>query len=362
MKNWILAINPGATTTKLGLFVDEEKLAQEEIGHDPALLRNFATINDQTDMRLGLILNFLARHGYPPNQLSAVVGRGGLLPPVLPGAYLVNQYMLDDLYSDRVSPHASNLGAILADRIARPLGIPALIYDAVSSGNLLPEAKITGLPEIIRQSFCHVLNSRASAIEYAHSLAKRYEELNFIVAHLGSGISLSAHQKGKIIDSVADDDGPFAPERAGGMPILNIIDLCYDGQHTEKEMRQKIRGQGGLRALLGTADCREVEQRIVAGDPRATVVYQAMALQIAKGIGLLAASLHGQVDAIILTGGVAHSTWITSRVEAAVRFIAPVAVFPGERELEALARGALRVLRGEEQAHTYLGQQSKPIC
>ena len=362
MKYQILAINPGATTTKLGLFEDEKEIVQEEILHDPALLQSFATINDQTDMRLGLILDFLSRHGYPPNQLSAVVGRGGLLPPVLPGAYLVNQCMLDDLHSDRVSPHASNLGAILADRIARPYGIPAFIYDAVSSGNLLPEAQITGLPEIIRQSFCHVLNSRACAIEYARSLGKRYEELNCIVAHLGSGISLSAHQKGKIIDSIADDDGPFAPERAGGMPVLNIIGLCYNGQHTEKEMRQKIRGQGGLRALLGTADCQEVEQRIAAGDQRAAIVYQAMALQIAKGIGLLAAALHGRVDAIILTGGVAHSTWITSRVEAAVRFIAPVAVFPGERELPALAQGALRVLCGEEQAHNYLGQQSTPVC
>lgn len=348
-----LIINPGSTSTKLALYRDEEKLVQENVTHDAAALAQYKELADQAPMRMEFIRDFLARHGVGETELSAVMGRGGLLPGLKAGGYLMNHDLQVALSGPLSSPHASNLGGILAYEIAKPLGIPAYIYDAVTSAELPPIARITGTPEIVRNSFCHALNSRAQAIRYAEQVGKAYEDLHLLVAHLGGGISLSAHAGGRIVESVGDDEGPFSPERLGSVPLLEMLELCYNGQNTKADMKKKIRGQGGLMAHLGTADALQVQDRIASGDEYAKSVYQALAYQVAKGIGLLAASQKGRVDAIILTGGIAYSEMLTGWIKEYVSFLAPVAVLPGENEMEALAFGGLRLLKGRETPNIY---------
>ncbi len=348
----ILAVNPGSTSTKIGLFEDNEVIFRESIEHDATNLEKYASIYEQTDFRKQAVLDTLAKYGINATELSAVVGRGGLLPPVKSGGYVVNDAMLTLINSGSLPEHASNLGAVIADAVAKPLGIPSYIYDAVSADELLPVAAVTGLPEITRHSFCHVLNSRAMARRFAESQGKKYEDMQLLVAHLGGGISTSAHKGGKIVDSQSDDNGPFAPERAGSIPLLTVIEMCYSGEYTEKEMKKKIRGGGGLKALLGTPDCRKIEKMIADGDEKAELIYRAQAYQIAKGISILAVALD-HIDAIILTGGIAHSKMLTDMVTGYVKFLAPVHVMAGEFELEALAAGALRLLKGEEQASVF---------
>ena len=345
----ILAINPGSTSTKIALYKNEEILFKESIEHPQEELEQYSSINDQIPMRRGLVLDSLERNGYNSRDLSLVMGRGGLFPPIRTGGYLVNEKMLRMVRDETIPAHASNLGALLAHEIAECAGIKAYIYDAVSANEFPPIAKITGIPEVERKSLYHVLNSRAVAISYAKSQGKRYDEMNLIVAHLGGGVTFGAHEKGKIIDSLSDDNGAFSPERAGNVPLLDVIEMCYSGKYERKEMIRKVRGLGGLRALLGTSDCRLLEQRIADGDEYANLVMMAQAYQIAKGIGLLSPVLLGVCDAIILTGGLAYSQFITSRVIERVEFIAPVVIIPGEHEMEALALGGLRIARGEEE-------------
>ena len=348
-----LIINPGSTSTKLALYRGEEKIVQENIVHESAQLALYKDLYDQTDMRMACIRDFLARNAIEERSLSAVMGRGGLLPGLKAGGYRMNEDLNMALSGPLSSPHASNLGGILAYAIARPFGIPAYIYDAVTSAELPPIAQITGTPEVVRSSFCHALNARAQAIAYADALGKDYKDLHLIVAHLGGGISLSAHAGGKIVESIGDDEGPFSPERLGSLPLLQVLELCYNGQNTKAHMKKMIRGRGGLMAHLGTADALEVQRRIDEGDETARAVYEAMAYQVAKGIGLLAASQKGRVDAIILTGGIAYSALLTGWIKEYVSFIAPVAVLPGENEMEALAFGGLRLLKGQEEPHIY---------
>ena len=348
----LLIINPGSTSTKLALYDGAKKLLQENLEHDAAALQQYHGIGDQVPMRLAVIRDFLDRSGVHPEELAAVIGRGGLVFGLKTGGYLVNEDLCHALVDDDLSqPHASNLGGLLAREIAAPLGIPAYIYDAVTSGELTDVAKITGFVDIERRSFCHVLNSRAMALRYAREHGKHYEERNLIVAHLGGGISASVHRHGEIIDSVGDDDGQFSPERSGCVPSLGLIKLCYSGKYTYEEMRKKIRGRGGMYAHLGTSDCRVIEQMIRDGDRHADLIFQAQAYQIAKAIGLLSIVLKGDCDAIILTGGVANSKMLTERVEDYVRFIAPVCVMPGENEMEALALGALLERKSAEYGH-----------
>ena len=322
----LLIINPGSTSTKLALYDGAKKLLQENLEHDAAALQQYHGIGDQVPMRLAVIRDFLDRSGVHPEELAAVIGRGGLVFGLKTGGYLVNEDLCHALVDDDLSqPHASNLGGLLAREIAAPLGIPAYIYDAVTSGELTDVAKITGFVDIERRSFCHVLNSRAMALRYAREHGKHYEELNLIVAHLGGGC----------------------------VPSLGLIKLCYSGKYTYEEMRKKIRGRGGMYAHLGTSDCRVIEQMIRDGDRHADLIFQAQAYQIAKAIGLLSIVLKGDCDAIILTGGVANSKMLTERVEDYVKFIAPVCVMPGENEMEALALGGMRILQGEENARIY---------
>lgn len=353
----ILAINPGSTSTKIAYYENENKVFSQSIDHDHKELEKFEKITDQFELRKNLVLDVVEENNVNIGELSAVVARGGLIVPLKAGGYVVTEDMKDRIINGPVIPHASNLGALIADAIAKPLEIPAYIYDAVSSDEMDDYAKITGLPEIKKESLCHVLNSKAMARKAAKELGKKYNECNFIVAHLGGGISISAHKKGRICDLIADDCGTFSPERAGSIPLVQMVDLCYSGQYTNKEMQKKIRGNGGLKALLNTSDAREVEKMIDNGDKNAEQVYYAMAYQIAKGIGQLSIVFKEKIDGIVLTGGVAHSQMLTSWIKGHVDFLAPVYIFKGENELESLAFGALRILKKEEDAILYKNER-----
>lgn len=350
MSHLILAINPGSTSTKIGLFKDDEPIFTESIEHNRDELQGFPDLPSQKHFRLEFVLKALKDHGYKPEDLSAVVGRGGLLPPIEAGGYKVNEKMKDWVTKGLGGVHASNLGSLLADLVAREAGCDAYIYDAVSAG-ILPEiASITGFPEIKRKSLSHVLNSRAQSIQYAKKMGKNFEDLNLIIAHLGGGVSLSAYEKGVMIDSVGDDIGPFSPERAGGAPLLDFVDFCFDNNWGKKELQKRIRGNGGIAAHLGTTDIRKVEERISAGDKKAEVLLLAMCYNISKAVGSLGAALKGRVDAVIITGGIAKSEFVTRSISEQVEFLAPVVIMPGEYELEALSAGCLRIITGQEAA------------
>jgi len=349
----ILAINPGSTSTKIAVYENTRKLLDASLAHDDQELSRYARVIDQFDMRKECVLKALAEHQVDLKRLSCAVGRGGMLPPMKAGGYLVGDRMKKVLAEGSSSEHVSNLGALIADSIAAPLGIPAYIYDAVSSDELDDVARITGIPEVVRQSFCHVLNSKATARKAAEAAGRSYEEMNFIVAHIGGGISVSAHKKGRIVDVITADGGPFSPERSGSVPLTYVVDMCYSGTYTKAQMLKKIAGMGGLKAYLGTHDCREIERMIADGDTRAAMLYDAQSYQIAKGIGELSPVLKGDVDLIILTGGMAYSAALTQAIEERVSFIGPVAVMPGENELEALALGAYRIMTGQEEASEF---------
>lgn len=349
----ILAVNPGSTSTKVAVYEDENQMFTETVVHSDEELRKFDRVTDEFDMRKANILLALEKHGVKLEELAAVVGRGGQLGNIHAGGYFVTEDMKKELTDQATIEHASNLGALIAEAIAAPLGIPAYIYDAVGADELPGIARITGIPEVVRQSFCHVLNSKAMARKAAKNMGKTYQTANFLVAHLGGGISVSAHEKGRIIDVITADGGPFSPERSGSVPLNYIVDMCYSGTYSKKEIKKKIAGMGGLKAYLGTSNCIEIEKMIENGDARARQLYEAQAYQIAKGIGELAPVLKGNIDAVIITGGVAYSKMLTGWITDAVKFIAPVIILPGENELESLAAGALRILKGEEEAEAF---------
>lgn len=347
----ILAINPGSTSTKIALFDDSAQVFKTNIEHPSAELEKYKSIADQYEMRHDAILEALKSNSFDVGKLDAVVGRGGLLPPVKSGAYRVNELMVDRLRNRPVVEHASNLGAIISFSIAEPLKIPSFIYDSVAVDEMEPIARITGIAEIKRSSFAHALNMRAGAIKIAKEMGKDLKDLNLIVTHLGGGISVCVIKNGKMIDIVSDDEGPFSPERSGRIPAKEMMNLCY--REDKAVVSKKLRGKGGLVSLLGTNSALEVEKMIENGDENAKLVYSAMAYQIAKGIGEMATVVDGEVDRIIVTGGIAYSKTMTSAIEKSVKFIAPVIIVPGENEMEALSQGTLRVLKGEEEAHEY---------
>lgn len=354
MEYKILVINPGSTSTKIALYRGEKVVFAETLNHPAKEMEKYSRVSDQFEMRKNIVLSFLKENGYNVSELSAVVGRGGMLPRVKSGAYRVNDKMADRLKNNPVVEHASNLGALITYEIANTIGVPAYIYDSVRVDELKDIARISGMPEIPRTSTSHALNSRAMAIKAAEKYGKSYKDMNFIVAHLGGGISLSVHEKGLMVDIIADDEGPFSPERAGRVPCKDLIDLCYSRKFDKKTMHKKLRGNGGLKAYLNTADAREVEKMIQNGNEEARLVYEAMAYQVAKGIGELATVVSGNVDAIIITGGIAYSDMLTSWIKKRVEFIAPVEIMPGENEMESLALGTLRVLNGKESAMDYV--------
>lgn len=352
MKQFILVINPGSTSTKIALFENEEEKLKNNLEHTVVELSKFTSIIEQEEFRTEAILDFLQNNDIELSTLSAVVGRGGMLTPVNSGAYRVNDRMIEVLTNNPVGQHASNLGALIAYKIAQPLGIPAYIYDAVAVDEMEPIAKITGLEEIKRKSLVHTLNMRAAAIKTAEKQKVSLNEVNYIVVHIGGGCSMSLLSKGKMVDIVSDDEGPMSPERSGRIPALQLIDQCFSGQK-HNTMLKKIRGQGGLLSHLGTNSALEVENKISAGDEKAKMIYYAMSYQIAKGIGELATAVFGKVDRIIITGGIAYSMMLTNWIKERVGFIAPIEIVPGENEMESLAKGALRVLKGQEDAQNF---------
>jgi len=351
----ILVINPGSTSTKVALFSNEQLLFEKKIEYNSKELSNFNKIIDQYQFRQNIILNFLKEKGINFSTLDAVVGRGGLLRPIASGTYQVNKKMLGDLLKGVSGEHASNLGGILAYGIAEKLSTPAYIVDPVVIDEMRPIARISGMPEIPRISILHALNQKAVARKAAFDLGKKYEKANFIIAHLGGGISVGIHCKGDIIDvnNALNGEGPFTPERSGGLPVGALVNLCFSGKFTKDEILKKIKGKGGLMAYLNSNDVREVIKRIEQGDKKAKLILEAMAYQVAKEIGAAATVLKGQINAIILTGGIAYANEFVNMIRDRVSFLSLVMVYPGEEEMLALCEGALRVLKGEEVGKTY---------
>jgi butyrate kinase len=350
-----LIINPGSTSTKIGIFEDEELKMDETLRHSTEVISKYDSIIDQKDFRKQIILDFLKEKNIDVNTFDVVVGRGGLLKPMPGGTYEVTDDIVHDLEIGYAGQHASNLGGILAREIADQIGVKAYIVDPVVVDELIPEARVSGMPEVQRICIFHPLNQKAVSRRYAKSVGKKYEDIRVVVAHLGGGVSVGAHEGGKIIDcySAFEGDGAMSPERCGGLPVGQLIRLCYSGKWTEKEMLKKATGQGGFNAYLGTNDAREVMKMIDEGNEKAKLVMDAFIFQVSKDIGAESTVLKGKVDQIIITGGIAYNEKITNAIKERVSHIAPVTVYPGEDELLALAQGALRVMNGEEKAKVY---------
>lgn len=357
----ILAVNPGSTSTKIAVYEDAVPRLVRSIRHSVEELSEFPRIIDQFEFRKNLVLDALQEE-HIPFEFDAIVGRGGLLKPIQGGVYEVNDAMLNDI-AHAMRSHACNLGCLIAHELAALLpGCRAFIADPGVVDELDEVARITGSPQMPKVVIWHALNQRAIARRYAAEQTAahperpvRYEDLNLIVCHLGGGVSIGVHQHGRAVDvpNALDGSGPFSPERAGTLPAGQLIDLCHSGRYTTDELKKRISGKAGLAAHLGTTDIPAIEQRIAAGDQHAELILNAMIYQIAKEIGGAAVVLYGQVDAILLTGGMAHSTYITSRIKDRVSFLAPVHIYPGEDELEALALNALGALKGELPVRVY---------
>ncbi|ESU32221.1 hypothetical protein G3A_12215 [Bacillus sp. 17376] len=350
----ILAINPGSTSTKLAVYEDEKLLFEETIRHADAEIMKLPDLADQLPYRLESIMDALRLKSFNSIELDAVVGRGGMLKPMDSGTYIVDAHLLDDASSGKYGNHASNLGSIIAAEIAGTHQIPAYIVDPVCVDELIPEARISGLADIERKSHVHALNIKAVSREIAVEIGKDLVDSSFVVAHLGGGISVAALRNGRIVDvNNAENEGPFAPERAGGLPAKQLVQLCFSGKYTEKELLQRMTKQGGIYSYLGTKNVIEVEQLVLKGNPEAANILNAMVHQIGKEIGAMATVLGGKIDGIILTGGIAHSELIVGLIQEKISFLGKVFVLPGEAEVEALAAGAFRVMKGQEEAKIY---------
>lgn len=349
----ILVINPGSTSTKVAVYNNENQLWFESIYHKADELSRFSHVSDQHDFRKETIVSSLENAGFNL-EFDAVIGRGGLLKPTQGGVYLVDEKIKYDLIHSQ-KEHASNLAALIADEIAKECNCPAYIADPVVTDEMNDLARFTGIPEISRISIFHALNSRAVSRRYAESIGSRYEDLNLIVAHLGGGISISAHSNGRVIDvnNALDGDGPFSPERAGSIPTRQLVDLCFSGKYSYNEILKMINGHGGLYAHLGTTDVRNIVAEIKSGNTHAGNVMQAMVYNIAKTIGSMHIALRQKTDAIILTGGMAHENYVASGISSWIDGLAPVIVIPGEDEMGALAMNALGALRGELPLQVY---------
>ena len=350
-----LIINPGSTSTKLGVFEDETLIFEETLRHTTEEIAQYASIVDQTDFRKDIILSFLKEKGIDVASFDVVVGRGGMLKPIPGGTYAVTDELLNDLKIGKSGQHASNLGGILARDIADSIGKPSYIVDPVVVDELEPISRYSGVPELPRISVFHALNQKAVARRYAKEVGKKYEDLNLIVVHMGGGVSVGPHKQGKVIDifNALDGDGAFSPERAGAVPVGALVKMCFSGEYTEKEVYKKLVGNGGFNAYLGTNDMRDVEKMVDDGDEHAAEVREAFIMQMSKNIGAMATVLEGKVDQIIVTGGIAYDQAVVAGLKERCEWIAPFTVYPGEDELLALAQGGLRVINGEEEAKPY---------
>ncbi|MCL2006940.1 MAG: butyrate kinase [Treponema sp.] len=352
----ILAFNPGSTSTKFGIYDDEDCILIETVRHDAEKLNSFGTIPGQKEFRRDAMLKSLSDAGVDIKTLDAVAGRGGLIKPIPSGIYHINDRMMEDLHTSKAAMHATCLGGLIASEIATPLGIPAYIVDPVVVDEMEPYTRLSGVPEIDRVSVFHALNQKAIARRYASEHGKKYEDLNLVIAHLGGGISVGAHRLGKVIDANNGlyGEGPFTPERSGGVPAMQLIDLCFSGKFTQAQLKKKIAGEGGVKAYLGTSDVPEVLKKEKEGDDFAKLVLDSMLYQISKEIGAMVVALECNVDAIIITGGLAYSERVTDTIKNRVSKLAKVHLYPGEDEVWALAGGALRALRGEAKPLEYL--------
>ncbi len=351
----ILVINPGSTSTKVAVYVNDTALHISTIRHKPEELLPFEQIVDQRDFRTRIVLDWLEEN-HIPLRFDAIIGRGGLAKPVAGGVYRVNRKMCYDTYN-AMRKHACNLGCIIAYELAMKQAKPceAYIADPGVVDELVPEARVSGSPLMPRICIWHALNQRAIARRHAKRVGKRYEDLNLIICHLGGGISVAAHEHGRAIDAnnALDGEGPFSPERAGTLPAADLIHLCFSGRYTEEQLKKRVAGQAGLMAHMGTTDIPEILAQIEAGDHHAKLLIDAMVYHTARSIAAEGAVLKGKVDAILLTGGIAYSEYITQGLRERVEFIAPVHIYPGEDEMKALALNALAVLRGEREAKEY---------
>lgn len=353
----ILAINPGSTSTKVALFKNNEKLFSKNISHDVQELRKYTAPNDQFAFRKESILNTVKEFGFSFEEIDAFSGRGGSIHPCEGGTYYVTEKMLEDV---RTSPikHPASLGGQLAYSFAKEYGAKAFIVNAPDTDEFSELARITGLKGIYRESRLHALNQKEIGIRYGQSMNKKYEEMNLIICHIGGGLSVTAHHRGKMVESndIINGDGPMAPTRCGEMPVKDVINLCFSGKYGKKEVLELTTRSGGWMSHLGTADAQEVKNRIDFGDKYAKLIYDATIYQTAKEVGSCAAVLKGDLEAIILTGGIAHDEYFVNEITKYISFLAPVVVMAGEFEMEALAAGALRVLMGEEESKIYTGE------
>ncbi len=355
-KRLLLVINPGSTSTKFAVFEEDKSLFELTLAHSAEELAAFEKITDQFHFRRELIMSELSARKTDLQRISAVIGRGGLIKPIESGIYLVNDRMIDDLRKGLLGQHASNLGGLIASDIA--LSLPkakAYIVDPVVVDELAPVARLSGHPEIERISIFHALNQKAVGRMHAGLTGKLYEDLNLIIAHLGGGISIGAHRKGKVIDvnNALNGDGPFSPERSGGLPAGQLVDLCFSGKFSHSEIKSMITGKGGMVAYLGTNDFKKVNSMAERGDPKAALIVEGAIYQITKEIGAMAAVLKGEVDGIILTGGMAWQRSFTDRLRSIISFIAQVYVYPGEDEIKSLAFNGLLALDGKIEIKTY---------
>jgi butyrate kinase len=354
MTHHILAINVGSTSTKVAFYRDSERLVQESITYSAVDLSRYEGLGDQLPLRAEGLRKFIEKNAIDMSKVDLVISRGGLGKPGPAGAYSIDERMCDDLMQGRYGKHPSALGPAMALGLTRQYGMPAVVIDPPSTDEFQPLARVSGLPEIERKSAFHALNQKAAARKAARQMNKRYEDVNFVVAHLGGGITIGAHEKGIVIDCTHGlNEGPFTPERAGALPTQDLLDLAQSERVSPKDLSKKLVGQGGLAAYLGTSNAVEVEAAIRKGDAKTERIYQAMAYQIAKDIGAMAAVLGGKVDGVVLTGGLAHSEMLTGWIRQRTEFIASVFIFPGEDEMEAMAEGSLRILRGEEKPREY---------
>lgn len=349
MRKYVLAINPGSTSTKVAVFEGEENKIQKNLSHSTADLDKFDKITDQFEYRKEIIVDWLKAEGYALESLKAVVGRGGLLKPMPSGTYAVTDALAEDLKIGVQGEHASNLGGLIARAIAETSGVESYIVDPVAVDEFEDVARISGMPEIKRKSLLHALNVKAIAHRVAKEKETTVNDLNMVIAHLGGGISVVPLLKGRMVDANnANEMGPFSPERTGGLPVGDLAKLCFSGKYNSfKELKPHLRGKGGMAAYLGTNDVRDALKMVEEGDEQAKLVLDAMAYQIAKEIGAMATVLKGKVDAVVLTGGVAYSEYITSKIAESVNFIAEVIIKPGEDEMIALNEGVMRVEQGE---------------
>ena len=353
----ILAINPGSTSTKIAVYQNTNPVFVKNITHPKEEIDRFEHVADQFHFRKEIIYKELEEADIQLDKIQAVVGRGGMLKPISSGVYLVNEAMKQDLHERPIKEHASNLGGLIADEIARSLpNAKAYIADPVVVDEMDAIARVSGHPLFKRISIFHALNQKSIARQHAKSVMKRYEDLNLIVVHMGGGITVGAHEKGRVIDvnQGLDGEGPFSPERSGTLPTGDLVRFCFSGHYTEKEILKMVVGNGGMVAYLDTNSAYEAEQRAQNGDEKAKFILEALAYQVAKTIGSMVPVLKGEVDAILLTGGVAHSKWITNMIIERVYKFAPVYTYPGEDEMRALAFNGLMVLKGEVDVKIYV--------